>query len=531
MTSAATDEGCMQENVFAFLGDPKVHPDTQRIDTHAASVFLQGDRALKIKRAVRFPFLDYSTLVKRKSACDEELRINQPFAPQIYRRVVPITRDPDGELRIGGQGPPVEYAVEMARFDERRTIDHLAQSGPLDSALVEAIADAIAASHEVASRVSERPWISSIPGLIEGYIRAFREAACFSSDEVDDLATTSQAAFSRLRGVLERRGARGYLRRCHGDLHLANIVLIEDKPVLFDAIEFDETIASTDVLYDLAFPLMDLLHYGQQAAANGLLNRYLGMTSVDHLDALALLPLFLSMRSAIRAHVLLMRQTVGNTAAGKAAIGKAAVDNAANIDDARAYFGLARALLHPPAPVLVAVGGLSGTGKSVVARALAPFVAPQPGAVVLRSDVLRKQLFGVGETERLQADGYRPEVTERVYDELRRRTETVLSQGHSVVVDAVSARETERAAIREAARRAKVAFAGIFLAADLATRQRRVRGRTADASDATPEVARLQESYNIGPIDWAVIDASGTHAATLKRCQTHLIQMKTAAAV
>ena len=167
MTSPATDEGCMQENVFAFLGDPKVHPDTQRIDTHAASVFLQGDRALKIKRAVRFPFLDYSTLARRKSACDEELRINQPFAPQIYRRVVPITRDPDGELQIDGQGPPVEYAVEMARFDERRTIDHLAQSGPLDSALVEAIADAIAASHEVAPRVPERPWISSIPGLIE----------------------------------------------------------------------------------------------------------------------------------------------------------------------------------------------------------------------------------------------------------------------------------------------------------------------------------------------------------------------------
>ena len=296
--------------------------------------------------------------------------------------------------------------------------------------------------------------------------------------------------------------------------------------MLFDAIEFDETIASTDVLYDLAFPLMDLLHYGQQAAANGLLNRYLGMTSVDHLDALALLPLFLSMRSAIRAHVLLMRQTVG-----KAAVGKAAVDNAANIDDARAYFGLARALIHPPAPVLVAVGGLSGTGKSVVARALAPFVAPRPGAVVLRSDVLRKQLFGVGENERLQADAYRPEVTERVYDELLRRAGMVLSQGHSVVVDAVSARETERAAIRDAARRAKVAFAGLFLEADLATRQHRIGGRTADASDATPEVAQLQESYNIGPIDWAVIDASGTQAATLKHCQTHVIQMQAATAV
>jgi uncharacterized protein len=517
---ASPDEGRMQENVFAFLGDPKVHPDTQRIDTHAASVFLQGDRALKIKRAVRFPFLDYSTLARRKAACDEELRINRRFAPQIYRRVVPITRDRDGRLQIDGQGPPVEYAVEMTRFDERRTIDHLAEAGPLDQKLVEAIADAIAASHEVAPRVPKSPWISTIPNLIEGYIRAFRDAACFPADDVDDLARASQAAYFRLRGVLERRGAQGYLRRCHGDLHLANIVLIEDKPVLFDAIEFDEAIASTDVLYDLAFPLMDLLRYGQQAAANGLLNRYLAITSVDHLDALALLPLFLSMRSAIRAHVLLMRQTAGKTT-GKTT----------GIEDARVYFDLARALIHPPTPVLAAVGGLSGTGKSVLARALAPFVAPRPGAVVLRSDVLRKQLFGIRETERLPADAYRPEIGERVYDELLRQAEKVLSQGHSVVVDAVFARQPERAAIRDTARRAKAAFAGFFLEADLATRQRRVSGRTGDASDATPEVAGLQETYNIGPIDWTIIDASGTPEATLKHCQTHMVHMPAAAAV
>jgi aminoglycoside phosphotransferase family enzyme/predicted kinase len=507
MDSPMSDEGRMQESVFAFLGDPAAHPDTRRIDTHAASVFLQGDRALKIKHAVRFPFLDYSTLAKRKAACDEELRINRPFAPQIYRRVVPITRESDGRLQIDGQGPVVEYAVEMTRFDEQRTIDHLAEAGPLDPALVEAIADAIAASHRVAQPAPEALWISSIPRLIEGYIQAFRDAACFPGGDIDDLARTSQAACSRLHGLLERRNALGHIRRCHGDLHLANIVLIDGKPVLFDAIEFDELIASTDVLYDLAFPLMDLLRYRQQAAANGLLNRYLDITSVDHLDALALLPLFLSMRSAIRAHVLLMRKTA---------------DKAANLESARAYFELARTLIHPHLPRLVAVGGLSGTGKSVLARALAPFVAPQPGAVVLRSDVLRKQMFGIRETERLPAEAYRPEVGERVYAELLRRAEAVLAQGHSVMVDAVFARETERAIVRDAARRAGAAFTGFFLEADLATRQGRIRGRIVDASDATPEVAGLQETYNIGAIDWTVIDASGTPETTLKHCQSRM---------
>lgn len=512
MESPTPDDTSTQESVFAYLGDPRTHPGVQRIDTHAASVFLEGTRALKIKRAVRFPFLDYSTLAKRKAACDEELRINRQFAPRIYRRVVPITRNSDGQLDIDGHGQPVEFAIEMTRFDERQTIDHLAEAGPLDPGLVDAIADTIAASHDASRRMPGEPWVNSIPGLIEGYSQAFRDAACFSPADIDDLAQTSLATFSRLRDLIERRGLQGHVRRCHGDLHLANIVLIGGKPTLFDAIEFDEKIASIDVLYDLAFPLMDFLRYGRQANANGLLNRYLAVTPVEHLDALATLPLFMSMRAAIRSHVLLVRRTA---------------DKAANVEAARAYFELARALIHPPAPRLFAVGGLSGTGKSVLARALAPFVAPLPGAVVLRSDAVRKQLFGVKESERLPASAYQPGTSERVYDELGQRAHHVLLQGHSVVADAVFARQAERLAIQDTARKAKAGFAGFFLVADLATRQGRIGSRAADASDATPEVAELQETYNIGAVDWATIDASGTPAATLKHCQTRIADLRT----
>jgi aminoglycoside phosphotransferase family enzyme/predicted kinase len=511
MTSSETDAE-LQERVFAFLTDPRRHPRVRRIDTHAASVFLEGARALKIKRAVRFPFLDYSSLVKRKAACEEEIRINRPFAPKIYHRVVPITQDENDSLSLDGDGTPVEYAVEMTRFDERQTLDHLAEAGPLDGGLVDAIAEAIAASHAVAARADGRAWIASIPHLIQGNGAALHALGSFAPAAIDDLDSASKATSERVQGLLEARGRTGFVRRCHGDLHLANIVLIDGKPVLFDAIEFDETIATTDVLYDLAFPLMDFLRYGRPEAANRLLNRYLAITPPDNTQALAALPLLMSIRAAIRAHVVLARLKRAGSDTDKSAI----------TATSQRYFDLACTLVHPPAPILIAVGGLSGTGKSVLARGIAPLVPPPPGAVVLRSDALRKQLFGLGETDKLPPAAYEPEINARIYEALVDRAAEILSQGHSVVVDAVYAKEEERHAIREAAGKAGVRFAGFFLVADLATRQARITGRRADASDATAEVAAIQESYRIGTVDWIMVDARGTPQSLVERCQAEI---------
>jgi aminoglycoside phosphotransferase family enzyme/predicted kinase len=511
MTVSLGPDQARQEEVFAFLMDPATHDGAPvtRIDTHAASVFLAGPRALKVKRAVRFPFLDYSTLAKRKKACDEELRVNRPFAPNIYRGVVPVTRRNDGSFVIGGDGTPVEWAVDMARFDERLTLDHVAEAGPLAPDLARDIADAIAASHTVAPAVSAAPWIDSIPVIVARNTAVFR-AAGLAAREADALDAASRAAVTRARELLDRRGRQGHVRRCHGDLHLSNLVLISGKPVLFDAIEFDPAIASVDVLYDLAFPLMDLLHYDQVEAANIVLNRYLARTPEDHLDALSLLPLFLSMRAAIRAHVLLARLDQGARDSG--GIRRAALD----------YFALACRLIAPPPPRLIAVGGLSGTGKSVLARALARFVAPQPGAVVLRSDVVRKRLFGVAETERLPAAAYGTETTARVYDGLADRAARILAQGHSVIVDAVFARDAERSQVAAIARDLKLPFTGLFLTADLATRTRRIGSRVGDASDATSDLARQQEDYDIGSLDWTMVDASGTPDETLARSRAAL---------
>ena len=499
-----TNNSATQERIFAAL---TARPGVKRIDTHAASVFLDGTRALKIKRAVKYPFLDYSTLEKRKAACEEEVRINRPHAPQIYHRVAAITEEPDGSVKVDGRGRPIEYAIDMSRFDESRTLDHLAKAGQFDADTASAIADAIAASHAVATPADGKAWISSIPALIDGNSNGLRNGHHVPAAEIDQLAQASHAVFQHARPLLEERCGGDFIRRCHGDLHLANLVLIEQQPVLFDAIEFDAQMATVDVFYDLAFTLMDLLHHDQPLAANTVLNRYLAATPLENLDALGALPLFMSIRAAIRAQVALARLKPPHS------------DDAGILDEARRYFDLARALIQPPTPRLIAVGGLSGTGKTVLARTLAPTVAPQPGAVVLRSDVIRKQMLGVADTERLPPSAYTPELAERVYATLAERARRVLAQGHSAIVDGVFARDFERDATATLARDCNVPLTGLFLVADLPTRQARIGGRRGDASDATQEVAALQERYNIGHIGWTTIDASGTQAQTLQSCR------------
>lgn len=504
-------EHALQEDVFRFVANPATHggASVTQIDTHGAAVFLAGNRALKIKRAVRFPFLDYSTLPRRKAACELELDVNRRFAPQIYRRVVPITRSDAGELAIGGDGEPIEWAVEMQRFDESRTVDQVANANPLAPALVDAIADTIAASHRAAPKADTRTWIASLPPIIADNMAAF-VAAGFPAEAVSALDHASQSAFERVRPMLEQRGAQGFVRWCHGDLHLGNIVLIDGAPVLFDAIEFDPVFASVDVLYDLAFPIMDLIQHGRCEAAAELLNRYLSTGADQHLDALATLPLLMSLRAAVRAKVTLSRPSDGQDAGRR------------NRQTAESYFALARRLIAPPPPQLIAIGGLSGTGKSVLARALASRIRPLPGAIVLRSDVIRKALFGVAETERLPAAAYAPEATAEVYRRLGERSASVLAQGHSAIVDAVFAKASEREAIEVVARDQAASLTGLYLTADLQTRIHRVAHRVGDASDATPDIVCQQQAYDPGEIGWMTIDASGSPEQTLALATTAL---------
>ncbi len=502
-----------QDDVLAFLADATSHGGqaVKRIDTHAASVFLAGDRALKIKRAVRFPFLDYSTLDKRKAACEAELAVNAPYAPEIYRRVVAITRQTDGSLAIGGDGPPVEWAVEMRRFDDQRTLDHLA--GEIGEALADALGQAVAAAHARAQPVDAEPWIAAIGSYIDEHAEAFGQYPdIFDRVDIDSFARAERAAYERIVPLLRERARRGLVRRIHGDLHLGNIVLINGKPVLFDAIEFSDIIASGDVLYDLAFLLMDLCERGLTAAANVVFNRYLTEThKAEDFDGLAAVPFFLAMRAAIRAVVTVARMERA-----------ASAERAAIAASARTYFACAQRAIAPPKPAFIAVGGLSGTGKTRLARDLAPLIGPMPGAVIVRSDVERKALFGVAETERLPEQAYTTAVNEHVYAMLAEKARRILAAGHAAIVDAVFAQPAERAALAATASAAGVPLQGLFLTADLRARLARVGARRRDASDATENVAQSQENYDLGRLDWRQIDASGSPAETAARARAAL---------
>lgn len=476
-----------QADIAAFLSDPATHggAGVERIDTHGSMVFLTGSRVYKLKRAVRFPYMDYGTPAKRAAACEAEVRLNRRMAPTLYLGVAPILRGKEGGLFLGpvtgtARGEAEDWVVVMARVDQDDLFDRMAGRGALDAGLMRRLADAVAEFHSSAERFTDRGGQAAMRWVVDDNVAELGERPdLFEPSRLAELAGRSRAALDRHASLLDRRRDGGMVRFCHGDLHLRNICLADGQPTLFDCIEFNHDIAIIDVLYDQAFLLMDLEHRGLRPLANALFNRMVELTG--DIDGLALLPLFLSTRAAVRAKV--------EASAGKER-------------SARDYFDHALRAIDPPGPKLVAVGGLSGSGKTTAARALAPDIGPAPGAVVLRSDVLRKELHGVAETDRLPPDAYTPEMTRRVYAELVDRARRVLAAGHGVVVDAVHARIEERQALEDLAHGSGVPFRGVWLEADPETLVARVKSRTGDASDADENVVRRQLTYDVGQISW-----------------------------
>ncbi|WP_345777835.1 AAA family ATPase [Hoeflea sp.] len=300
-------------------------------------------------------------------------------------------------------------------------------------------------------------------------------------------------AFGDVASLLSQRSGEGRVRRCHSDLHLKNLVMIDGQPVPFDALEFDERLGTCDTFYDFAFLVMDLLHRGLTEQANVLQNSYLGKSR--DFSGLATLPLFLSIRAAIRCMVAV--QSMSGAVAGEIA------------RDAQSYLDQATGFLSPSPPRLAAIGGLSGTGKTTIAVRIAPGLGPSPGAVHLRSDLERKAMFGVEPLVRLPQEAYRSEANREIYARLLNEAEQVLLAGHSVIIDATFLAGSDREAIGELAARLRVPFDGIWLNSDPATLERRIASRTADASDADRDVLRAQLKRGPGPVAWTEIDASG----------------------
>ncbi|MBQ1542803.1 gluconate kinase [Caulobacter sp. CCUG 60055] len=459
------------------------------IETSCASVYLVGDRALKVKKPVDFGYLDYSTLEKRHWALERELAFNCATAPDVYRGVRCVTRAARGGLEMDGAGPAVEYLLEMRRFDDEAVLSQ--RPWAIDDALEETLGRAVARFHAGAALRPESGQ-GALGYTVPSNAAQFRkQVSVFGETVVASACAGTDAALAAAAGLLERRRAAGFLRRCHGDLHLGNILIENGAPVLFDCIEFNDALSDMDVLYDLGFLLMDLDFRRRTDAANRVLNSYLdeaarSFPTAELYAGLGLLPLILSVRAGVRAQVSA---------------------HAGDAEAARAYMAAAIRHLGAEPASLTAFGGLSGSGKSTQARLAAPGLGARPGAVILRTDEIRKRLWGVGALDRLPAEAYAPEVGRRVYATLFDEAGACLAAGRAVVLDAVFLRPEERAQAEAVAKAAGAPFRGVWLEAAPDVLRGRVASRTGDASDADVAVLEAQLDRDAGEIGWERLDA------------------------
>lgn len=471
----------------------------ERVTTHISDVVIGADTVFKLKRPVVTGYLDFGSAEKRLAFCREEVAINRRSAPMIYRGVRRITREADGRLAFDGEGALVDAVVEMAPFDQNNLLDRMAAAGPLDDRLIERLAAAIADFHKAAGVSPDPAGTERLRRVLAINAEAFVRCGLLAPNEARELAGLFDRACDRLAELLDERARAGFVRHGHGDLHLRNIVVIDGEPVPFDALEFDVDLATSDVLYDLAFLVMDLWHRDRQREAALAMNCY--ADSARETTGLRLMGFLVAVRAAVRAHVLA---------------------SSGQRDEAMTYVDLARAALVQRSATLIAIGGLSGSGKSSVATALAPMVGSIPGARILSSDRLRKRHFGVGPEVRLPPEAYRPEITGQVYADLAHEAAIALDSGLTVIADAVHARAEERAAIEHVARRRGIAFQGVWLDLPMETRLSRVGARTGGPSDANVSVAAQQSHYDLGQIDWLRLDAATTPSDLAERIATGL---------
>jgi uncharacterized protein len=454
------------------------------IETSCAEVYLAGDFAWKIKRPVDFGFLDFSSLDKRGWAIRRELELNRRFSGDIYRAVRRITREADGRLAIDGAGEIVEWLLEMRRFDPAAVLAR--QPEAVDDTLAEEIGRLLARLHAQAPLAAESD-LGAYGYTVDSNVAPLR-AACPPLDPatVERIIAATRAGRAALTPLLEQRRRAGFFRQCHGDLHLGNLLVEDGEPVPFDCLEFSEVLGRMDIAYDAAFVLMDLIVRDRPDAASRVLNAWLDAAAryfpAALWDGLAALPQFLCVRACVRAHVV-------------AAQGDA--------ESARAYLAAAETLLAPPPVKLTAIGGRSGTGKTWRAARLA--AETPPGAVVLRTDLVRKRLWGATALERLPSDAYTPAEDAKVYAELFAIAERVLAAGWPVILDAVFLDPRRRVQAEAVAVRCGVSFEGIWLEAPQEVLRARVAARTGDASDADLAVLERQLSRDAGLVTWRVL--------------------------
>jgi len=445
-----------EKEIIAFLSEGasfgQAGAVVTRIDTHCSIAFLLRDRAYKLKRPIAFSALDYKTIERRHAACRAELELNRRTAPELYLEVSSICRKPDGALAFDAGGEVLDWVVVMRRFDQADRFDSIAEAGRLGPGVSACLADEIADFHHKAAPQLEMGGAAGLRNVIErNHADQATVETILSREAIDSLREASLHALAAHERKLDRRREAGHVRRCHGDLRLANICLIDNRPTLFDAIEFAEELSGIDVLFDLAFLLVDLLERKMPFAACVLLNRYLDATRDD--EDLAVLPLMMTIRMGTRAFTL-------------AAASRRRTDPAETrrlTHEAQAHVAFAVSMLAKPRPRLVALGGLESSPKSMLARSLAVVLAPVGSVRVLSTEPIRKKLLDMPPHARPRHTAYGPQVTEQVYAAMTAKARRLLGGGTTVIVDADFYRPDHRHAIARAASAVSVPFSGLWV--------------------------------------------------------------------
>jgi aminoglycoside phosphotransferase family enzyme/predicted kinase len=459
----------------------------KRIDTHMSHIFLGKERVYKLKRSRRHPFADMSSAELRRRACEAELVVNQALAPSLYEAVLPVCRD-SGDIRIGGQGEVVDWVVVMQRFPDGALLEEIADAGQLTSTLVGQAVAAIVDFHASSPPRADVGHAVDYRQIIAGLRRTEADgaAALGVSSASEALFTGLEREVSKFAPLIEVRRKAGWVRRGHGDLHLRNICIWKGRVTPFDALEFDPALATTDVIYDVAFLLMDLRARALGQLVNGAMNDYWDFSAQPE-EGLALLPLFMALRAAVRMAVAV---------------------EAGNRVEAERYRDLGLDILQPQRSRLLAIGGLSGTGKSTLAKVLAPKLSGPCGARLLRTDAIRKALARVKPTARLRGDAYEPAARAAIYRALAQQARDALVGGSSVIADATFQDDQARTDIERTA--GDRSFLGLWLKASTAVRVGRVAARQGDISDATPAIALAQVEPDQFGGAWRVLNADRT---------------------
>ncbi|MFM8797775.1 MAG: AAA family ATPase [Fluviibacter sp.] len=493
-----------QEPTIHFLS--RLAGQNSRVIRTSISVVVLGDTiAYKLKQSLRLPYLDFSTPDARFEMCQRELAFNQAYAKDLYLGTHRITRKDDGSLTLDGDGPLVDAVVAMHRFGDTDSFQFLANNGKLTRQLLEQLVHTISAAHDLANPSSDYGGYKCMKKELNDVFTALEQNVPQIAAQLADAHNVLTGLLNKDQKLLDQRKAAGKVRHCHGDLALRNICLFNGKPTAFDCIEFSDEIATIDILYDIAYLIIDLWRSDLKDLANYTFNRYLDIR--EESDGLSLMPYFLSFRAIVRGHADALQ---GDT------------------DLAESYFRTANDVPKSPTGVLIAIGGYSGCGKSTLADLIAVSISAPPGARLINTDRIRKDMYMQALEARLPKDAYLPEVSSKVYETLYAEAEKALSAGWAVIVDGVFDRKEDQARIEQVAHKLNIPFQGVWLETDLKTRIDRIESRACKISDATDKTAREQE-LNLGSLTthWHKLDAAQPLSEILQQVLQLLGRMHT----